>query len=108
MKKQPPIIIDSETGIRLGLTSDLFEDAFCWDCRPAYLGFVRLRPRTEQTAVALTKFFEAVQKIHSEVRIVAPLPDVEEYALKHGFKKYYEVTGSPYVSDGEIKTARQQ
>lgn len=103
--KQPPVTIDSELGKRISLTHELFADAFGWDCRPAYLAFVRLKPKPGMEKEALTELFARLARGRSEVRIVAPLPVVEEYALKCGYEKETEACGTPYLTDRVAKQA---
>lgn len=99
------IMLNSELGKRLNLTSDQFEDAFAWDCRPAYIGFVRLRPKTEE---ALRRFFELGSKIYSTIVISAPLPDVYSMSKKYGYELKVDQAGTPYITDEAVKTYSRQ
>lgn len=103
--KQYTIKLDSELGKRLGLTSDQFEDAFAWDCRPKYLGFVRLRPKTKE---ALKRFFELGSKIYSTIVISAPLPDVYSMSKKYGYELKVDPAGTPYITDEDVKIASRR
>lgn len=103
--KQYTIKLDSELGKRLGLTSDKFEDAFAWDCRPKYLGFVRLRPRTKE---ALEEFFKIGSRIYSTIVITAPSSDVLEMAKSYGYKYKIDVAGTPYLTDEDVKIASRR
>ena len=99
------ITINSEKGKLLGLTSDNFEDAFIWDCRPAYLGIVRLKPRS---ADGLKKFFDLGSKIYSTIIITAPDTDVEELSKYYGFEKKIDQAGLPYLTDETVKIISRQ
>lgn len=105
MQRNYTIKLDSELGKRLNLTSDQFEDAFAWDCRPAYLGFVRLRPKTKE---ALKRFFELGSKIYSTIVICAPLPDVYSMSKKYGYELKVDQAGLPYLTDESVKILSRQ
>lgn len=105
MRREYTIKLDSELGKRLNLTSDQFDDAFAWDCRPAYLGFVRLRPKTKE---ALKRFFELGSKIYSTIVISAPLPDVYSMSQKYGYELKVDPAGTPYITDEASKTCSRQ
>ena len=94
------ITLDSELGLRLGLTSADFEDAFIWDCRPKCLGVIRLKPRSKE---ALRNFFELGSKIHSVIEICCPLPDVLEMSKEYNYEYKVDVAGTPYVTDEKLK-----
>lgn len=99
------IKLDTDLGKRLNLTSDQFEDAFAWDCRPSYLGFVRLKPKTPE---ALRRFFELGKDIYSTIVITAPTADIIE--MSKGYKYEYKVdcAGTPYLTDEVSKTCSRQ
>ena len=105
MKRNYTIKLDDELGKRLGLTSDQFDDAFIWDCRPAYLGVVRLRPKTKE---ALKNFFELGSKIYSTIVITAPLPDVYSMSKKYGYELKVDQAGTPYITDEASKTCSRR
>lgn len=102
--KEYTIKLDSEHGKRLGLTSDKFDDAFIWDCRPAYLGIVRLVPKTEE---ALREFFQLGSKIYSTIVITAPSKDVRDMAKEFGYELKMDPAGTPYLTD-EISKMRSR
>lgn len=99
------IKLDSENGKRLGLTSDKFDDAFAWDCRPAYIGIVRLKAKNKE---ALREFFELGSKIYSTIVIAAPLPDVYSMSQKYGYELKVDPAGTPYLTDEISKTRSRQ
>lgn len=103
--KSSTIKLDDELAKKLGLTSDMFEDAFVWDCRPAYLGVVRLVPKTKE---ALRNFFELGSKIYSTIVIVAPMPDVYSMSKKYGYELRMDPAGTPFLTDETVKTASRQ
>ena len=95
------IKLDSDLGKRLNLTSDQFEDAFAWDCRPSYLGFVRLKPRTPE---ALRRFFELGKDIYSTIVITAPTADIIEMSREYKYEYKVDPAGTPYLTDEVSKT----
>ena len=105
MRKENIIRLDSELGKRLGLTSDQFEYALVWDCRPSYLGVVRLQQLNQQ---ALIDFFNRGKLIYSEIRICAPNSEVVELSKDYGYVMKQDVAGLPYLTDGDLKRAARQ
>ena len=105
MRKEYTIKLDSELGKRLNLTSDQFEDAFAWDCRPAYIGFVRLKPKNGE---ALRRFFELGSRIYSTIVITAPSIAVIEMAKEYGYEYLSDAAGTPYLTDEDVKTCSRQ
>lgn len=99
------ILKDSEKGKLLGLTEQNFIDAFVWDCRPKYLGVVRLKPRSVE---GLKEFFELGANIYSTIVITAPEKDVEELAQFYGYEKKIDVAGLPYLTDESVKKISRQ
>lgn len=99
------IKLNDELGKRLNLTSDQFEDAFAWDCRPSYLGFVRLKPKTEE---ALRRFFELGKNIYSTIVITAPTKDIIEMSKEYNYEYKIDVAGTPYLTDEDAKTCSRQ
>ena len=99
------IKLDSDLGKRLNLTSDQFEDAFAWDCRPSYLGFVRLKPKTPE---ALRRFFELGKDIYSTIVITAPTADIIEMSKEYKYEYKVDRTGVPYLTDEVSKTYSRQ
>lgn len=99
------IKLDSDLGKKLALTSDNFDSAFAWDCRPKYIGFVILRPKNKE---ALKQFFELGKQIYSTIMISAPLKEVEEMALEYGYTKGIDKAGTPFVIDESLKVLRRQ
>lgn len=103
--KQYLIHIDSELGKKLELTSENFEYALVWDCRPKYLGVVRLQHRSLE---GLRKFFEAAKNIYSTIVITAPNQDAKDMAQYYGYESYVDVAGLPYLSDENVKKLYRQ
>lgn len=99
------IKIDSELGKRLGLVSELFNDAFVWDCRPAYLGVVRLSPKNDD---ALRTFFQLGSRIFSTIVITAPSQMVVNMSKEYGYEFKMDPAGTPYLTDETLKTAQRQ
>lgn len=99
------IKLDSDNAKRLGLTSDKFDDAFAWDCRPAYLGFVRLKAKNQD---ALRTFFQLGSNIFSTIVISAPSPDVAEMSKEYGYELKTDPAGTPYLTDEVSKIAHRQ
>lgn len=99
------IKLDSDLGKRLNLTSDQFEDAFAWDCRPSYLGFVRLKPKTPE---ALRRFFELGKDIYSTIVITAPTADIIEMSKEYKYEYKVDCAGTPYLTDEVSKTYSRQ
>ena len=99
------IMLNSELGKRLNLTSDQFEDAFAWDCRPAYIGFVRLKPKTEE---ALRRFFELGSRIYSTIVITCPTKDILEMSKEFCYEQKVDPAGTPYITDEAVKTYSRQ
>ena len=105
MKREYTIKLDSELGQRLNLTSDQFEDAFAWDCRPAYIGFVRLKPKTE---AVLRRFFELGSRIYSTIVITCPTEDVLNMSKEFCYEQKVDPAGTPYITDEAVKTYSRQ
>lgn len=103
--KENTIKLNSELGKRLGLTSDQFEDAFAWDCRPSYIGFVRLKPLNQE---ALIDFFNKGKLIYSTIRICAPNSQVVELSKEYGYELKVDPAGIPYLTDDVSKTYSRQ
>ena len=103
--KSSTIRLDDELGKRLGLTSDQFDDAFVWDCRPHYLGVVRLRPKNQD---ALRNFFQLGSRIFSTIVIVAPTQDVLEMSKDFGYELKNDQAGTPYLTDESSKKLSRQ
>lgn len=105
MKVQGIITIDSFLGKRLNLTSDLFDDAFVWDCRPVYLGVVRLIPQKGTEIPAYRSFLESTVEIYTPVRIIAPTPILCDVAAQYGYELKAEPCGTPYLTNEATKHA---
>lgn len=103
--KEHTIKLDSEHAKRLGLTSDKFDDAFIWDCRPAYLGVVRLKPKDEE---ALRTFFQLGSNIFSTIVITAPSKDVQDMSKEFGYELKVDPAGTPYLTDEASKMRSRQ
>ena len=99
------IKLDDELGKRLGLTSDQFEDAFVWDCRPSYLGVVRLQQKNTE---ALIDFFNKGKVIYSAIRICSPNSEVIRLSKDYGYVMKRDPAGLPYLTDEDLKTASRQ
>lgn len=102
--KEHTIKLDSEHAKRLGLTSDKFDDAFIWDCRPSYLGVVRLKPKNEE---ALRTFFQLGSNIFSTIVITAPSEQVKKMATEYNYELKQDPAGTPYLTD-EISKMRSR
>lgn len=105
MKIQGIIAIDSPLGKRLKLTSDLFDDAFVWDCRPVYLGVVRLIPQKGSEIPAYRSFLDSTVEIYTPVVIVAPTPVLCDMATQYGYVLKTEPCGTPYLTNEATKHA---
>lgn len=105
MKNEHTILLDSEKAQRLGLTSDKFDDAFIWDCRPSYLGVIRLCPKTQE---ALIDFFNRGKLIYSAIRICAPNQDIINLSADYGYELKTDPAGLPYLTDETLKIASRQ
>ena len=99
------IKLDSEHAKRLGLTSDKFDDAFIWDCRPTYLGIIRLKAKNED---ALREFFQLGSNIYSTIVITAPSKDVLEMSKEFGYELKTDPAGTPYLTDEVSKMRSRQ
>ena len=99
--KEYTIKLDSDLGKRLGLISEDFYDAFIWDCRPKYLGVVRLAPKTEK---ALRRFFDLGKQIYSTIVITAPSQQVQDMATEYDYELKVDPAGTPYLTDEVSKT----
>lgn len=105
MKNEKIILLDSDKAKLLGLTSDKFDDAFIWDCRPSYLGIIRLQQKNQE---ALIDFFNKGKKIYSAIRICAPNSEVVKLAPEYGYEVKTDPAGLPYLTDETLKTASRQ
>lgn len=105
MKNTGIITIDSFLGKKLSLTSDLFNDAFVWDCRPVYLGVVRLIPQKGTEIPAYRSFLESTVEIYTPVRIIAPAPILCDIATQYGYVLKAEPCGTPYLTNEDTKHA---
>ena len=105
MKKPGIITINSFLGEKLSLTSDLFNDAFIWDCRPNYLGVVRLRPQKNTEKAAYRCFLESAKEIYTPVRIIAPDAILCDMAVQYGYELKFEPCGTPYLTNEATKHA---
>lgn len=103
--KSNVIRLNDELAKRINLTSDQFEYAFVWDCRPKYLGIVRFKPRNQE---ALRKFFEMAHEIYSPIVITAPTPDVVEMSKDFGYEYKKDPAGTPYITDDALKAYLHQ
>jgi hypothetical protein len=99
------IKLDSEPGKRLGLTSEDFEYALVWDCRPKYLGVVRLKPKHTS---ALKNFFELGKTIYSVIVISAPTQDIIDMSKDYGYELKKDPAGTPYLTDETLKIRQRQ
>lgn len=99
------ITLDSNLGAKLNLTRDQFYDAFAWDCRPSYVGIIRLRPRTD---AALQTFFEMGSKIYSTIVITAPDQKTINMSKDYGYELRVDAAGTPYLTDEVSKTYSRQ
>ena len=99
------IKLDDELAKKINLTSDQFEDAFVWDCRPKYLGIIRLKPKNQD---ALRKFFEMAHDIYSPIVITAPSKDIVEMSKDFGYEYKTDPAGLPYITDHALKTYLHQ
>lgn len=99
------IHLDSELGKKLNLTSDQFVDAFAWDCRPKYIGIIRLVPRNQE---ALKTFFELGKEIYSTIVISAPRQDVIDMSKDYGYELKKDQAGTPYLTDAVSKKRSHQ
>ena len=100
MKYKGTILIDDPRAERLGVDRIDFQDFFAWDCRPHYIGIVRLRARNKK---ALEKFMTCGQKIFSEIRICAPDEETIEVAKNYGYELKKDRAGTPYLTDEQFK-----
>lgn len=99
------ITLNSELGEKLNFTSDQFYDAFAWDCRPAYVGIIRLKPRTD---TALQTFFEMGSKIYSTIVITAPDQKTIDMSKDYGYELRKDAAGLIYLTDEVSKTYSRQ
>lgn len=100
--------INTDLGLRLGLSSDMFLDAFCWDIRPNCLCFVRLKAKPDVEDTALYEFFRLGSKIFSPIEIWAPEKNVAVWAKKWGYEEHVDPAGTPYLSDRHLKTSSKE
>lgn len=99
------IRLDSELGTKLGLIKANFDDAFLWDCRPSYLGVIRLTPKNKE---ALEIFFNLGKNIYSTIRICAPTQDIIDMSKEYGYELKIDPAGLPYLTDETLKIASRQ
>lgn len=100
MKYKGSILLDDPRAERLGVTRQSFQDFFAWDCRPHYIGIIRLKPRDKKS---LEEFMDCGQKIFSEIRICAPDKDIIEIAKNYGYELRKDSAGTPYLTDELFK-----
>jgi hypothetical protein len=105
MKFKGTIIVDDPKAERLGITREGFSDFFAWDCRPKYIGIVRLVERTQSD---LETFLKTAQDIYSVVRICAPKQHVIETAQKYGYELKVDQAGTPYLTDEIYKLSKRK
>lgn len=105
MKNNSIIFLDDPKAERLGITPQGFQDFFAWDCRPKYIGITILRPDNQQS---LLNFFEAGQKIYSEIRICAPDQEIIDTSKDYGYELKKDSAGLPYLTDQQFKLNKRK
>lgn len=105
MKYSGIIFIDDPRAEKLNVTPQTFNDFFAWDCRPKYIGIIRLRPKDHQR---LLNFFDAGQQIYSEIRICAPNQETIDVSKDYGYELKQDPAGTPYLTDATIKIKKQE
>lgn len=105
MKYKGCILIDDPRAEKLGIGYETFRDFFAWDCRPRYIGIIRLRPKNKE---ALEYFMICGQKIYLEIRICAPDADTIELSKKYHYELKTDPAGTPYLTDEQYKLSKRK
>lgn len=105
MKYKSTIFIDDPRAEKLNITPQTFNDFFAWDCRPKYIGIIRLRPKNHQR---LLNFFEAGQQIYSEIQICAPNQEIIDTSKEYGYVLKKDSAGTPYLTDEQFKLNKRK
>lgn len=105
MKNKSTIFIGDPRAEKLSVTPQTFNDFFAWDCRPKYIGIIRLCPKDRQK---LLNFFEAGQQIYSEIQICAPNQEIIDISKEYNYVLKKDSAGTPYLTDGTYKLSKRK
>lgn len=105
MKHKGIILIDDPKAEKMGITREGFRDLFAWDCRPHYIGIIRVEERTQAD---LEHFLNTSKDIYSIIRICSPKQYIIDTAMKYGYELKTDPAGMPYLTDEKYKLNKRK
>lgn len=106
MIKDTFIRLDSEEGLKLGLSSWVYDSVICYDLRPACIDFIAVYVKPHINAQwVLEDLFDRLTDIPT--RFTAPSALIKEIALRRGYEAGVQPEGTPFVTNSKLLAQKQ-